>query len=506
MDQSIGWMPEARTGSGRTWAAQLMGPGQRQEMALQVLSGQESASQVARDLGVSRKFVGQQTTKAEAALQHAFAAPPSANDEVLFELPVTQRWIRSLVLGLTLICHSSQRGVVELLRDVFDVPLSLGSVHNILAAAVAQARRHNAAVDLDRVRIGAFDEIFQNGQPVLVGCDVDSTYCYLLSLEEHRDTDTWGTRLLELVDRGFAPQATVADFALGLRAGLREALPHSNCRGDLFHALHALHQVMEIADNQAYRDLNAHAKIQARQQNHLYHHGRKDPSLSNRASHAARAEAVSVQRADDIRLLVDWLHHDIWSVAGPSLAERRELFDFVLAELKQRQVPGSSTMSKTLYSLEHHRDELLEFVVELEGELARLAAQFQVEPDLLRQLLHHHADNPNQPEYWQREARLHRQAHGRLHELHAAIKTFATRTVRGSSVVENLNSRLRSYFFLRRHLGSNYLELLQFFLNHRRFRRSERPERAKRSPRELLTNQSHPHWLELLGYQRFERN
>jgi hypothetical protein len=75
-----------------------------------------------------------------------------------------------------------------------------------------------------------------------------------------------------------------------------------------------------------------------------------------------------------------------------------------------------------------------------------------------------------------------------------------------SSVIENLNSRLRFYFFLRRHLGADYLELLRFFLNHRRFPRSERPERVGKSPAELLTGSSHPHWLEMLGYTRFSRN
>jgi hypothetical protein len=71
--------------------------------------------------------------------------------------------------------------------------------------------------------------------------------------------------------------------------------------------------------------------------------------------------------------------------------------------------------------------------------------------------------------------------------------------VRASSAVENLNSRLRNYFFLRRRLGPGYLQLLQFFLNHRRFVRSEHPGRVGRSPAELLTGQAHAHWLELLG-------
>jgi len=35
---------------------------------------------------------------------------------------------------------------------------------------------------ISSVDVGAHDEIFQNGELVLVGCDVHSTYIYLLSL------------------------------------------------------------------------------------------------------------------------------------------------------------------------------------------------------------------------------------------------------------------------------------------------------------------------------------
>jgi len=52
----------------------------------------------------------------------------------------------------------------------------------------------------------------------------------------------------------------------------------------------------------------------------------------------------------------------------------------------------------------------------------------------------------------------------------------------------------------------DYLTLLQFFLNHRRYLRSEDPSRVGKSPAELLTGQPHAHWLELLGYTRFSRN
>ena len=60
----------------------------------------------------------------------------------------------------------------------------------------------------------------------------------------------------------------------------------------------------------------------------------------------------------------------------------------------------------------------------------------------------------------------------------AGVRAAIDRPPRLSSMVENLNSRLRWCFFLRRHLGDAHLSLLQFFLNHRVFMRSRRAERG----------------------------
>ena len=91
------------------------------------------------------------------------------------------------------ICHSSTRGVVELLRKLFDFRISLGTVHNIVHSPVAHARRINEQYNLSTILIGVLDEIFQAADPVLVGVDAHSTFCFLLSPEEHRDADTWAS-------------------------------------------------------------------------------------------------------------------------------------------------------------------------------------------------------------------------------------------------------------------------------------------------------------------------
>ncbi len=195
--------------------AKQLPPQQRQELAVQVLAGAQPVAELARQHQVSRKFLYQQADTAQLALEDAFD-PPRPNEQVLFHLPVTKSWLRQLILALVLTCHSPYRGVIALLGDLFDTPLSLGTVHNVVQAAVARAQEINGSYDLAGVRVGAHDEIFQAGRPVLVGVNTASTFCYLLSPEEHRDADTWGVRLLELTERGFAPEATVADFGTGL--------------------------------------------------------------------------------------------------------------------------------------------------------------------------------------------------------------------------------------------------------------------------------------------------
>src|SRR5207248_5673751 len=107
----------------------------------------------------------------------------------------------------------------EFFAAVFDYRLSLGTVFNIVHSAVPVARQINESQDLAAVRIGADDELYQTGDPILVGVDTRSTYCYLLSPEEHCDGDTWGVRLLELTERGFHRDATIADAGSGMRSG-----------------------------------------------------------------------------------------------------------------------------------------------------------------------------------------------------------------------------------------------------------------------------------------------
>ena len=72
-------------------------------------------------------------------------------------------------------------------------------------------------------------------------------------------------------------------------------------------------------------------------------------------------------------------------------------------------------------------------------------------------------------------------------------------------MAENFNSRLKPFLDARKPISQKKLGLYQFILNHQPFQRSHHPRLVGKTPAEALTENSHPHWLELLGYQRFQR-
>lgn len=231
-----------------------------------------------------------------------------------------------------------------------------------------------------------------------------------------------------------------------------------------------------------------------------------DHSLVRRLVYAVREQAQAIELANEVAWLARWLQQDVLALAGPCLADRLDLFDFIRAELEARVCQAASLIPSLVTYLKNQRDDLLDFAAQLDRDFAALADTAQVSVELVRELFAVQTLDPDNPQRWRRDAPLRQILGERYYPLSQALEAVRRRTVRASSIVENLNSRLRDYFFLRQTLGNDYLTLLQFFLNHRRFLRSKHPERVNQSPAELLTGHNHSHWLELLGYTRFSRN
>lgn len=262
---------------------------------------------------------------------------------------------------------------------------------------------------------------------------------------------------------------------------------------------------MTFLENRGYEAIAACEKL-AQQRDKLARNGRSLTSVAGKLRQVRLVQNQAIDLAEDVSLLVRWLRLDVLGLNGLTYEDRQHLYDFILAELDTRVSACPHRLPPLIRYLTNQRDDLLAFAAQLDHDLANLASQFQVAPQFVRELFVVQTLPEDSSQRYRREAVLRRQLRERYFPLSQAVAYVRQHTVRASSVVENLNSRLRGYFSLRRHIGPDYLALLKFFLNHRRFLRSDLRDRVGKSPAELLTGQRHPHWLEMLGYQRFSRN
>jgi hypothetical protein len=451
----------------RTSAARSLDATQRQQIALRAINRRTPLKQLAKQHEVSRKFVYQQKEIALNGIADAFNDSLSEAPSVLFHLPVTKEWIKQFILGLVLIGHSSYQGVIELFRDLFDYNISKGNVHNIVYEALAQATKINRQQDLSQIKVGAHDEIYQAQDPVLVGCDAHSTYCYLLSLEEHCDANAWGVHLLDLQEKqGLKPEHTIADGGRMARSGQAEAWPNIPCHGDVFHALKPFNDLLSYLDNRAINSLKMIEDIKHKLK-HPWGNTKKEEKrkeLLEKLTVAEEASEKALCLLEDLTTLCRWVQKDILCLAGPSYNDRLELLDFVVKELQLREWINSHRIGPVRKYLEINRNNLLAFVPRLEKCLREIADQHKIPLKQVEEI-HRLANIPKSSQkHWEWYARLYQQLGSKFYLAKQAVDRLLDSTVRASSIVENLNSRLRNYFSLRRHLGKDYLEILRFFL------------------------------------------
>jgi hypothetical protein len=211
----------------------------------------------------------------------------------------------------------------------------------------------------------------------------DSTYCYLLSSAKHRDADTWAIHLMYACDQGFNPDYLVADQGTGLRAGQAIVWKDKPCHGDVFHILQQCESLTNVlasvAQGAATRCQDMEVKMDAAKQEGTTH------TLARQLGMARLAQVQASILAKDVKTLTQWLRRDVLELAGPSLAIRLELFDFVADELRAREHLDKKRIGKVRVALQNQRNDLLAFAGVLDGKLEAIAKTHELPMSVVRQ-------------------------------------------------------------------------------------------------------------------------
>jgi len=478
--------------------ARNMSEQRKQRIALEALSNHKSIRKIARENGVSRPFVRGLRDKVKTAVNDQFS---ESDDTVLFTLPVTKKWIEQCVISLGMIARASYRESIYFIKTMFDYNISIGKISSIFEGAIGAARAVNDKEDLSNIKVTANDELYHLNSPILNGVCVRSLYCYLLSYENQRDEDSWAIHFLDAQEKGLDPETMVSDEASGILAGHTFVFENCKCYYDNFHLSRALMDLRRFYRN---RLKSAASTVEK------YHHILTTRSISDANIFDEWAQAMDDHKrlnhiSSTIDILISWLEHDVLNKAGDRLTEREALYDFIVEEFKKLEKIETHRIQPMRITLENKKPSALAFVSEMDRKFNSIAQSYRISSDLIWALCRCLRYSMSGDRFAIQSLELQDQLGDRYDEIEDAVIEAMSSTERTSSMVENSNGRVRRHITFRQEIGHGYLDLLRFYFNHKPIDRSTREHRHKKTPAEVLSGEPHPHWLELLGYQRFKR-
>ena len=246
-------------------------------------------------------------------------------------------------------------------------------------------------------------------------------------------------RLLELADHGLAPEATIADFGSGLGQGQALALPTVPCRGDIFHLVRDLEKAVSHLETRCTALEECLGLEQERER-----WRRKDWPLHAVGQHLGRARTTcnaAVALADDVGTLL--------SMAAAGCAGRGPATPIAwccttLSWKNCERRPACSHQLSPIYRLlKNRRDELLAFAHRARrraGPAGRGVGHGV--PKGCIGCSTPSTQSQRRPA-WGRGDRQCAINSDQFLAACQAVNALAAGTVRASSLVENLNGRLR---------------------------------------------------------------
>lgn len=421
----------------------------KKEIGFRAIRG-ESVTQIAKEKKVSRKFVYTQKNMALKAIEKAFSNNLDVKlKDVLFTFSFTKAIIEQLVLSMILCGRSSYRSTQRILLDIFNFNISLGKISTIVKKSSQTAAIVNNYRDLSDIKVACHDEVFFNGKPIFTAVEPISRFCFLMKEAEACSEIEWEATLQEKVAQGYEPEYIVADGGAPLRSGIKKALPGVPCFYDVFHlsrefgkAILGFKQSLS-KNSKSLESLTERIEEDGLSQNDP--RNKDDFTSLNWLTESVNFELKAIECLG--KGIGRTIHKALSFTKSYTFTEREDFYDRTLQSL--------NPIVASPFNRKFHTDRLYSL---LYTQKKNLLSIFNLSSSLPK--------------------------------------------IRASSAVENFHFNLRQQLQGQAFFDGPHQQLQLFYLNHRRFLASKHPHRRQRSPAEVLDQRSHPHWLEMLGYEK----
>jgi hypothetical protein len=304
--------------------------------------------------------------------------------------------------------------------------------------------------------------------------------------------------VLYLKARGYEPDTSVIDSAKGLIKGYEIALPKTALRHDHFHIIRDLKDCCRFLKNEVASRMTETLKLVRRAEN--AQDAKKKKACAAASSRSLTELSALEQTHATFQFLTQWLQHDVLQLAGYQPDERAELYDFIVTEMTFLAKQHPHRIDAIVTSLNHQHDALLDVANALNDQFAQLATQYKISIDTIWKVCYTARYGIDSCRYHEQSSELEIVIGKQYEEIEDAVLSILEKTHRCSSMVENLNSRVRPYLEERKFISQKMLNLVQFYLNHKPFMRSTHKRLVNKTSAEAMTGKSHRPWLEMLGF------
>lgn len=384
----------------------------------------------------------------------------------------------------------------------------------------------------------ASDEVFSSGRPILITVDVVSSAILKIELCEDRGKKSWERHWKGLLSKGVRPLYLTNDEGVGMKAAQESVLGDIRRQSDTFHAVsHRLGDMCRILENKAYKAIGREYER---------------AEVMNRAkSESVKLKKIELYQAakKQSECLIDlyedykfWYHlaidqfaifdekgqlkTTVEALANLQLAMKElELLDWkgcglsrYKTKLEQHCVTISSLENDLFYFLEHATsivEPLLNQANTMEKEVIySLCQAFQHGKNYRKvkstkaKKYHQHKENEQlivaQIQFEKLFETIRLENRLSLKQVQDLFLVFSKRIynqldtiVQASSMVETINSIVRSYFNVSKNqVNQAQLNLIAFYHNHRKYKQGKR---KGFSPMELFIGEKQTEdWLDIL--------
>ena len=402
-----------------------------------------------------------------------------------------EHFYEKMIISLALDGTASEEGIQRILENNFQKHVSIGKISNILNQAARRAAEFDESVDLSGIRQGANDEIFQCGNPVLTGVDADTGYVYLLQPAADRTADTWENSMKSCKSRNLELDVSISDFGTGLLGGIPKAFPNACIQPDLFHFLMEIGKEISSQERRVYAMLADYYKCEEALSGKRVHEKtfQKLLSLEENLSPA-------IERCDRLLTLYHWLR-EMTRYQGYCYPDVLSLCYWILDQMEDTS-GITDKLRKVLAKTRRNLPDVLIYLERAEKVLREYAMKKGYPEETFVLMYRMQGYHPGSQEYRSADRRLRHILKKKYADAYLEIEGILKGVKRASSLVENVNGRLRRYMNLKRMIPEKFLTLLKVYFNTKKYRRSRKAEHVGKSPLELLTGQEHPDFYDIV--------